>query len=158
MAEQLAESVSKGTASPDLADEFKEALEKADVEYLGEEIPRAIEQSLDGIGCVRKIVQSMKEFSHPGAEGMTTIDLHRAIETTITVATNEWKYIAEIHTDFDPELPLVPCLPGEINQVVLNMIVNASHGPIWRWTMCAPFRAPAAWRWTTLPAPGRTMC
>ena len=126
-AEELAESVRQGTGSSDLADELKAALEEADVEYLGEEIPRAIEQSLNGIGRVRKIVQSMKEFSHPGVEEMTSIDLHRAIETTITVATNEWKYVAEVETDFDPELPVVPCLPGEINQVVLNMIVNAAH-------------------------------
>jgi signal transduction histidine kinase len=126
-ADELAESVRQGTGSSELADELKAALEEADVEYLGEEIPRAIEQSLNGIARVRKIVQSMKEFSHPGVEGMTSIDLHRAIETTITVAMNEWKYLAEVETDFDPELPAVSCLPGEINQVVLNLIVNAAH-------------------------------
>src|SRR5208337_4759883 len=55
------------------------------------------------------------------------IDLNKAIENTITVARNEWKYIAEMVTDFDPGLPLVPCLPAEINQVILNLIINASH-------------------------------
>jgi signal transduction histidine kinase len=126
-ADELAESVRQGTGSSELADELKAALEEADVEYLGEEIPRAIEQSLNGIARVRKIVQSMKEFSHPGVEGMVSVDLNRAIESTITVATNEWKYLAEVETDFDPELPAVSCLPGEINQVVLNLIVNAAH-------------------------------
>jgi signal transduction histidine kinase len=69
----------------------------------------------------------MKEFSHPGTDAKTNIDLNRAIESTITVARNEWKYVAEMVTDFDPGMPLVPCLPSEINQVVLNMIINASH-------------------------------
>ncbi len=69
----------------------------------------------------------MKEFSHPGTDVKTNIDLNKAIESTITVARNEWKYVAEMVTDFDPGLPLVPCLPAEINQVVLNMIINASH-------------------------------
>ena len=69
----------------------------------------------------------MKEFSHPGVERMTDLNLNHAIESTITVASNEWKYVAEVETDFDPELPLVPCLPGEFNQVVLVLIVNAAH-------------------------------
>ncbi len=106
---------------------MKADLKEAEIEYLDEEIPRAIEQSLNGIDRVRKIIQSMKEFSHPGVEGMGQVDLNRAIESTITVATNEWKYVAEMETDFGPELPPVPCLPGELNQVVLNLIVNAAH-------------------------------
>ncbi|MBW2127660.1 MAG: hypothetical protein JRH08_18935 [Deltaproteobacteria bacterium] len=55
------------------------------------------------------------------------MDLNHAIENTITVAKNEWKYVAEMETDFDPALPPVPCLPGELNQVILNMIINAAH-------------------------------
>lgn len=69
----------------------------------------------------------MKEFSHPGTAEKTTADLNKAIESTITVSCNEWKYTAEVVTDFDPSLPLVPCFPGELNQVILNMIINASH-------------------------------
>jgi signal transduction histidine kinase len=69
----------------------------------------------------------MKDFSHPGTNVKTNIDLNKAIESTITVAKNEWKYVADMVTDFDPGLPLVPCLPAEINQVILNMIINASH-------------------------------
>src|SRR3984957_6572647 len=69
----------------------------------------------------------MKEFSHPGVKERMAIDLSQAIETTITVACSEWKYIAEMETDFDPALPPVPCLAGELNQVFLNLIVNAAH-------------------------------
>jgi len=108
------------------SEKIHEALEAADVEYLSAEIPRAIEQSLDGIERVSNIVRAMKEFSHP-AQDKTLVDLNRAIQSTITVATTEWKYVADIHTDFDPDLPLVPCRPGDFNQVILNLIVNASH-------------------------------
>jgi signal transduction histidine kinase len=53
--------------------------------------------------------------------------LNHGIENTITVARNEWKYVAEMETEYDPSLPLVPCLPGDFNQVILNLIVNAAH-------------------------------
>ncbi len=126
-ASRLAEAVCAGTATPLLGKEFQEGFDGADTAYLVTEVPRAIEQSLDGIERIRRIVLAMKEFSHPGVEGMTSIDINRAIASTITVATNEWKYVAEIQTDFDSTLPPVPCLPGEINQVILNVIVNAAH-------------------------------
>ena len=69
----------------------------------------------------------MKEFSHPGAKERTQLDLNHSIDCTLTVARNEWKYVADLETDFDPSLPLIPCLPGEFNQVILNLIVNAAH-------------------------------
>ena len=73
------------------------------------------------------VSNAMKDFSHPGTDEKTAVDLNRAIESTLTVASNEWKYVAEVETDFAPDLPLVPCLAGEINQVFLNLIVNAAH-------------------------------
>ena len=101
--------------------------QESDLDYLLDEIPRAIQQSLEGIERVTKIVQAMKEFSHPGSEEKVAVDINRAIESTITVARNEWKYVAEVECDFDSELPLVPCLPGDFNQVILNILVNAAH-------------------------------
>jgi signal transduction histidine kinase len=68
----------------------------------------------------------MKEFSHPARE-KTATDLNRAIQSTITVASNEWKYVAEVEMDLDANLPSVHCSPAEFNQVVLNMVVNAAH-------------------------------
>ncbi len=98
-----------------------------DLAYLAEEIPRAIDESLSGLGRISKIVGAMKEFSHPGTGEKVLVDLNRAIESTATVARNEWKYVAELEFDLAADLPHVPCLPDEMNQVVLNMIINASH-------------------------------
>jgi signal transduction histidine kinase len=101
-------------------------LAEADFDYLKEEIPRALNQSLEGVDRVAKIVRAMKEFSHPARE-KTATDLNRAIQSTITVASNEWKYVAEVDMDLDSNLPTVHCSPAEFNQVVLNMVVNAAH-------------------------------
>lgn len=110
-----------------LLSEVEKAMRDADLDYLKEEIPKAIKQSIDGVHRVTKIVNAMKEFSHPGAVTKTPADLNRAIENTITVARNEWKYVAEMVTDFDPDLPSVPCVLDEFNQVILNLLVNAAH-------------------------------
>jgi signal transduction histidine kinase len=72
-------------------------------------------------------VQAMKDFSHPGTESKVPLDINRAIESTLTVCRNEWKYVAELQTDFDLSLPLIQCLPGEFNQAILNIVVNAAH-------------------------------
>ncbi len=110
-----------------LAEKAREIENDVDLDYLLDEIPKAIEQSMEGVRRVAKIVRAMKEFSHPGGEGKTPIDINHAIENTLTVAKNEWKYVADLETDFDPSLPPVPCLPGEFNQVILNMVINAAH-------------------------------
>ena len=101
--------------------------QEADMDFLKEEVPGSIEQTLDGIARISKIVTAIKEFAHPGNAEKTAVDLNKAIDTTLTVAHNEWKYVAEVETRFDDDLPPVPCLPGEFNQVVLNMVVNAAH-------------------------------
>jgi signal transduction histidine kinase len=102
-------------------------MQEADLDFLKSEIPQAVSQSIEGIDRVTEIVLAMKNFSHMGMKEKILVDVNKAIEDTITVTRNEWKYVAEITTDFQKELPLVPCLPGELNQVVLNLIVNAVH-------------------------------
>ena len=117
----------KAEVTPEVLEEVSLAVAKVDVDYLFEEIPKAIDQTLEGISRVSTLVGAMKDFSHPGTGEKVPLDLNRAIESTITVARNEWKYVADMKVDLDPALPLVSCLPGEFNQVVLNMIVNAAH-------------------------------
>lgn len=125
--EQLHQAIKADEAAVTLLPEIEAVYKKADPAYLLEEIPKAIQQTLEGVERVADIVRAMKEFSHPGTKEKTPIDLNRAIENTITVARNEWKYVAEMDLDLDPSLPPVLCLPGELNQVLLNMIVNAAH-------------------------------
>jgi signal transduction histidine kinase len=125
--EKLLAANKAGDVSSKLLAEVDDALAKADLNYLIEEIPKAIAQSLQGVERVAKIVRAMKEFSHPGTSEKTPIDLNHAIESTLTVCHNEWKYVAELVTEFDASLPPVSCLPGEINQAILNIVVNASH-------------------------------
>jgi len=123
----LLETARDGDVPEQMIEEVEDALDEVDIDFLSEEIPLAIEQSLEGIDRVANIVRAMKEFSHPGVTEKAAIEINRAIENTITVAHNEWKYVAEVETDFSPDLPLVPCLPGEFNGVILNIIVNAAH-------------------------------
>ncbi len=116
-----------GADSSTLCEQAHKAAQDLDLDYLMEEIPRSIDQSLDGVQRVAGIVKAMKEFSHPGTGEKIPVDLNHALESTITVARNEWKYVAEVAVDFDPDLPYVSCLPGELNQVFLNLIINAAH-------------------------------
>ncbi|MFK8053304.1 MAG: ATP-binding protein [Woeseiaceae bacterium] len=109
------------------AEALGKAIETADVEYLTEEIPSALNQGHDGIGKIREIVLALKDFSHPGSGTMEASDLNRIIESTVTVARNEWKYIANMDFQLDETLPAVHCFPSAISQVVLNIVVNAAH-------------------------------
>ncbi len=111
----------------DILKKLKLMADEIELDYLMEEIPQAIEQAMDGVQRVTKIVRAMKEFSHPGIEEKTPVDLNKNIENTLTVARNEYKYVADLETDLDENIGLVPCLPGELNQVILNMVVNAAH-------------------------------
>jgi len=112
---------------PEVLAKYKEAAEEADLPYLAEQLPAAIEQSLEGVGRVVEIVRAMKEFSHPDMAEKIPTDLNAAIQSTITLARNEWRYVADVETSFDPGLPPVPVLVGDIKQVILNMLVNAAH-------------------------------
>ncbi len=120
-------SAKSGTFIPDLIEACEAEAQRVDLDYLTEEVPKAIAQTSEGITRIATIVRAMKEFAHPGSDEKACVDLNRAIESTVTVARNEWKYIADLTTDLAPDLPLVPCLLGQFNQVILNMIVNATH-------------------------------
>lgn len=103
------------------------AEDQATMAYLRTEIPKALGELIEGVDQVARIVRAMKEFSHPGPIEKMPIDINRAIESTITVSKNEWKYVADVTTDLDRDLPPVSCVADEFNQVMLNLIVNAAH-------------------------------
>jgi len=124
---ELLESIKKGSVTEAQVKANEEIVARLEWDYLKEEIPRAIDQSNDGLQRVTSIVQAMKEFSHPGSKMKVNTDLNRMIETTLTISRNEWKYVATVETDLDPQLQTVPCLADEIGQVFLNLLVNAAH-------------------------------
>jgi PAS domain S-box-containing protein len=125
--EELIQAAKNNAVTPEVLGRAETILADSDLEYLFEQIPAAINETLEGVERVTKIVRAMKEFSHPGGKEKSPADLNKAIESTITVARNEWKYIADMDLAFDPNLPSVPCFLGEFNQVILNLVINASH-------------------------------
>ncbi len=108
-------------------DVLERIVRERDVEYLLSELPEAVKQSLDGVGQVAHIVRSMKDFSHPGTSTPALTDLNEAIRSTLTVSRNTWKHVATVCTDLDPDLPQVLCFAADINQVFLNLIINAAQ-------------------------------
>jgi predicted ATPase/signal transduction histidine kinase len=106
--------------------EMKQAEDAADIDYTEENAPGALVRARDGVTRIATIVRAMKEFAHPDNRQKSTADLNRAIETTLTIARNEYKYVAEVETQLG-DLPLVSCHVGDLNQVFLNLIVNSAH-------------------------------
>jgi signal transduction histidine kinase len=104
----------------------KQAEETADLAFLRENIPSALNMARDGITQISSIVRAMKEFAYADRGEKTLADIDHAIAATLTVARNEYKYVAEVETDFG-NLSSVPCRVGEMNQVFLNLIINATH-------------------------------
>jgi two-component system, NtrC family, sensor kinase len=123
----LGTGLAKDVALAERLAKVKAVRSRVDFEYLLGEVPHAIEQTLEGVARVSTLVSAMKEFSHLGTKEKIPLDLNHAIQSTLTVARNEWKYVAEMETAFDRSLPLISCHPGEFNQVILNLIVNAAH-------------------------------
>ncbi|MCU7841422.1 MAG: PAS domain-containing protein [Candidatus Thiodiazotropha sp. (ex Troendleina suluensis)] len=117
-------------AAAPLSEETQQALgeaeDEADLAYLQEELPSAFSQAAEGVERVRGLVLAMKEFAHPGGREMSPADINHALLNAITVACSEYKYVAEVETDL-ADLPHVSCMIGELNQVFLNLLVNAAH-------------------------------
>jgi PAS domain S-box-containing protein len=125
-AQRIAGLVAQAPSRDVPAPEITAVLDPLDLDFLGEEIPGALSQSKEGLGRVTEIVRAMKEYAHPGTT-RREIDVNRAVESTVQVCRNEWKYVAKVELDLDPAVGLVPCFEGELKQVILNMVVNAAQ-------------------------------
>jgi two-component system, NtrC family, sensor kinase len=112
--------------APASADRVRNAEQEHDLEFILEDGPKAIEQGLEGVQRVATIVRAMRDFSHVRTGTSSLTDLNHCLESTLTVARNEYKYVADIETHFG-EIPQVECYASELNQVFLNMLVNAAH-------------------------------
>ncbi len=99
--------------------------EAADVDYFLKNAPDALDRALDGIGRVGSVARSMTEFAHPDTQ-REDVDVNRAVRNTLNMARNEYREVADLVTDFG-DVPAVHCHAGDINQVVLNLVLNAAH-------------------------------
>lgn len=124
---ELFDKVRKGTATPKDVEQIEEWERANRWDELRKEIPVAIDECLEGITRVTAIVWAMKDYAHPGVDSKVDVNLNPTIESAVTVARNEWKNVAEVELDLLPSLPTVWCNPGEIGQLVLNLVINAAH-------------------------------
>jgi signal transduction histidine kinase len=122
---EIGEAARSGPVPAELLDRAQAAEEDADLEYLRERAPAAFIRISDGVSRVATIVGAMRTFAHPSTD-KAAVDINESIQTTLIVAANEYKYVADVKTEFGP-VPAVVCSPGDLNQVLLNLIVNAAH-------------------------------
>ncbi len=125
--QQLLEAARKIPVLHPLIKKVEDEIIESDIAYLDTEIPSALQQSISGTEQVARIVRAMKEFAHPSNGRMEPTDINKIIKNALTVCKNEWKYVAEVVTELDLELPKAHCLSDEISQVILNLVVNAAH-------------------------------
>ncbi|UCV18621.1 PAS domain S-box protein [Ferribacterium limneticum] len=114
-----------GEANPH-EDEIRRLLEQHDFAFLKEDIFSLLAESKDGLGRVRKIVQDLKNFSRVGEQEWQEADLHQGIDSTLNIVWNELKYKAKVIKEYG-EIPHVFCLISQLNQVFMNLLVNAGH-------------------------------
>jgi two-component system, NtrC family, sensor kinase len=106
---------------------ISDVINQADLEYLNENIPKALNECEEGILRISGIVSAMKEFAHPSGGKLQSVDLNPLILSTVEISRSEWKYVADLEADLDASLPGVKGLKDELGQVLLNLIVNAAH-------------------------------
>ncbi len=116
----------QGQEKPDW-DLLRIKLDKLDLGFLSDELPSAVTQAQDGIARIAKIVQAIKEFSYPSSKTPKLFDLNHVVDLVTTVTRNQWRYVADLKLDLDPDLPAVIGIEGEINQVLVNLIVNSAQ-------------------------------
>lgn len=107
-------------------DELRQIKRRLEYDYIRSDVGALITESEDGIDRVRRIISALKDFSHIEEEEFRPADLHRGLDTTLNVVNNELKYKAEVIREYG-ELPEVECIPSQINQVAMNLLVNAAH-------------------------------
>ncbi len=129
---------------PDLLQKVKQTRDKLELEYLREDLTSLLAESLDGVHRVRRIVQDLKDFSHAGEVTRQRVDLHPGIDSTLNIVWNEIKHKATVIKEYG-NLPEIECVPAQINQVFMNLLVNASHAIESNGTITIRTRHEAPW-------------
>ena len=114
----------EAAAVPD--EQLRQLKRAADIDYVAEDLPQLLKESEEGLSRVKKIVQDLKDFSRVDHADWQDADLNAGLESTLNVVMNEVKYKAEVRREYG-RLPPVRCLAGQLNQVFMNLIVNAAH-------------------------------
>jgi PAS domain S-box-containing protein len=127
MYKDLADSVNAGKPDNVLKEKINQAQCEADLDFLMDEVPKAINQSNEGIKRVTAIVSAMRDFSHIDERRQSSVDINKVINSSLVICRNEFKYVADLETDLDENLPRVICCLDDMNQVFLNLIINAAH-------------------------------
>jgi PAS domain S-box-containing protein len=125
-AQQRLLAAADGVVDPELVAGVRAAEEHADVEYLRERVPAAIERSSGGLIRVSTIVTAMRAFAEPASNAIGPVDLNEAIRNTLVVAAHEYEAVADVETELEA-IPAVRCDASELNHVLLNLVVNAAH-------------------------------
>lgn len=139
---------------PDVIAEVRSQREAADLDYLREDIPSLLRETLDGVQRVRQIVKDLKDFSHVDGGEWQEADLHAGLDSTLNVVWNELKYKAQVVKKYG-ELPLVPCIPPQLNQVFMNLLVNAAHAIPERGTITIRTGCEGDWVWVEVGDTGK---
>ena len=121
-----AATAARNEATAQLVDHLKALATAAELDYLSREIPVSLDSVHDGVARIAKIVRAMKELAHPGPREATAVDLSRALQNALEVTAATYRFVADVETEFAP-LPPVVCFGSDLNQVFLNLIVNAAH-------------------------------
>jgi signal transduction histidine kinase len=107
-------------------DALRQLRERLDIDFIVGDLPQLLDESREGIERVTKIVQDLKEFSHVGDETPRAVDLHKGLDSTLNIVWNDLKYKVQLDKHYG-ELPLVECNPSELNQVFMNLLINAGQ-------------------------------
>lgn len=107
--------------------DLQDVLEQSEIDFLSDEIPLALEQSQDGISRVSTMISAMRNFSHMDERRKVAADINKAIDNAVVILRNDIKYIADVKFDLDWDMPKVVCCIDQINQVLMNLVINAAH-------------------------------
>lgn len=124
---ELLDAAGSGPVPAPLLGRARAMAEDLDMDFLRKELPLSIEHIQEGIERISNVVRSMKEYAHPGGRERALTDINRILENTLVVARSEYKYVADLEMDLDPDLPQVICMADDIKQSFLNVVINASH-------------------------------
>jgi signal transduction histidine kinase len=121
------ESAESAVSAPEVAAGLRELRQRIELDFLKEDIPVLMRESKEGIGRVRQIVRDLKDFSRvDSTQDFQWANLHQGIDSTLNVVASELKYKADVVKEYG-DLPDIECLPSQINQVIMNLVVNAAH-------------------------------